>query len=193
MFCCFRPSAKEHDVHTADTALTGQGHGLGDVSQLDADKAATPSRRLPGGSTIAAQQPAARSASAGQQQMERPAAAELSGAAAMQAASSAPDLTAVTTPAGSTAADDAQGGVLKLVALLQELLALSTVSPRQPLSRAMALLLVRLPVDWACLHAISNSGSVVLQVGRSVGTVLLAHCPLASSQCVLRVVCPGRA
>jgi hypothetical protein len=59
--------------------------------------------------------------------------------------------------------------VLKLVALLQELLALSTASPRQPLSRAMSLLVVRLPVDWACLHAISSSGRVVMQV-RSPGS-----------------------
>jgi hypothetical protein len=57
-----------------------------------------------------------------------------------------------------------QAGVLKLVALLQELLALSTASPRQPLSKAMGLLVVRLPVDWACLSAISSTGRVVMQV-----------------------------
>lgn len=55
--------------------------------------------------------------------------------------------------------------MLKLVALLQELMALSTASPRQPLSKAMSLLVVRLPVDWACLHAISSTGRVVMQVG----------------------------
>lgn len=69
----------------------------------------------------------------------------------------------------SRASDDAgstpQNDVLQLVALLQELLGLSTASPRQPLSKAMGLLVVRLPVDWACLHAFSASGRVVMQVG----------------------------
>jgi hypothetical protein len=57
-----------------------------------------------------------------------------------------------------------QNDVLQLVALLQELLGLSTASPRQPLSKAMGLLVVRLPVDWACLHVFSASGRVVMQV-----------------------------
>jgi hypothetical protein len=71
------------------------------------------------------------------------------------------------------ASDDAgaapQNDVLQLVALLQELLGLSTASPRQPLSKAMGLLVVRLPVDWACLHAFSASGRVVMQVGGCTG------------------------
>eukprot|EP00775_Hariotina_reticulata_P009528 gene9528-9691_t len=66
-------------------------------------------------------------------------------------------------PVGGPGADivllqQQQAGVLKLVALLQELFALSTASPQQPLSKAMALLVVRLPVDWACLSAISSTG-----------------------------------
>jgi hypothetical protein len=31
----------------------------------------------------------------------------------------------------------------------------------------MGLLVVRLPVDWACLHVFSTSGRVVMQVSRS--------------------------
>jgi len=62
-----------------------------------------------------------------------------------------------------------QNDVLQLVALLQELLGLSTASPKQPLSKAMGLLVVRLPVDWACLHVFSSSGRVVMQVGDKNG------------------------
>jgi hypothetical protein len=99
--------------------------------------------------------------------------ARLGEGAALQAAGLTADAAGT---AGSAAAAGAaggdnggQGGVLQLVALLQELLALSTACPRQPLSRAMSLLVLRLPVDWACLHAISSSGRVVMQVGRRTG------------------------
>jgi hypothetical protein len=68
--------------------------------------------------------------------------------------------------------------VLALVSLLQELLALSTaVSPKQPLSKACALLVSRLPVDWAALHVISTSGAVVMQVRVRAGVaVCVAVC-----------------
>jgi hypothetical protein len=65
---------------------------------------------------------------------------------------------------GDDAGQAPQNDVLQLVALLQELLGLSTASPKQPLSKAMGLLVVRLPVDWACLHVFSASGRVVMQV-----------------------------
>lgn len=66
--------------------------------------------------------------------------------------------------AGDDGGQAPQNDVLQLVALLQELLGLSTASPKQPLSKAMGLLVVRLPVDWACLHVFSASGRVVMQV-----------------------------
>lgn len=72
---------------------------------------------------------------------------------------------------GGGAGGAPQSDVLQLVALLQELLGLSTASPRQPLSKAMALLVVRLPVDWACLHVFSASGRVVMQVRVAVGAL----------------------
>lgn len=87
-----------------------------------------------------------------------------------------------------------QSDVLQLVALLQELLGLSTASPKQPLSKAMGLLVVRLPVDWACLHVFSASGRVVMQV-RAVGMLMwllhqqaegtvLCNCSVAGRQLV---------
>ncbi|WIA14831.1 hypothetical protein OEZ85_001550 [Tetradesmus obliquus] len=112
----------------------------------------------------------AAAAGAGGMPLEPP--ARLGEGAALQAAGTPPDAAGAAGGAAAAASaggdDGGQGGVLKLVALLQELLALSTASPRQPLARAMSLLVARLPVDWACLHAISSSGRVVMQVGAAL-------------------------
>lgn len=84
--------------------------------------------------------------------------------------------------ADESSSQAAQNGVLQLVALLQELLALSTARPKQPLSKAMGLLVVRLPVDWACLHVFSTSGRVVMQVG-GVPVTSTAWCYLYRHHC----------
>lgn len=175
MFCCFRPSANEQDEQKlsaghaptpAEQVHTSPSHES--LVQPAATAKAVPPRRS---ASISAQPGTIQQQSSGavpavNQQHLEPLAKVGEGAAMQAAPISSPDTGAVNT-AANTAADDMQGqqgGVLKLVALLQELLALSTASPRQPLSKAMGLLVVRLPVDWACLHAISSSGQVVLQV-----------------------------
>jgi hypothetical protein len=57
---------------------------------------------------------------------------------------------------------------MKVLALLQELLALSGNVQRQPLSKAMSLLLLRLSLDWASLTAISSNGRTQLLMGAAV-------------------------
>lgn len=66
------------------------------------------------------------------------------------------------------ATNAAEGDALALMSLLQELLSLSALTPVPPLSRAMALIVGRLPVDWAALHGFSCGQRVVLQVGAAL-------------------------
>lgn len=174
MLCCFRPSAKEQDGQHKATAS----------STASAIKHNSPAQeRLPSSQPAPKVASGRRSNSLGnrpgagpQPQPEispqhQPSAQVKPGslAATHAAGPAGQDQGQV---AGSGPGDDTlagqQGGVLQLVALLQELLALSTASPRQPLSKAMALLVLRLPVDWACLHAISLSAQVVLQVSKGM-------------------------
>jgi hypothetical protein len=88
---------------------------------------------------------------------------------------------------GSDAPPGGGDGVLALVALLQELLALSTSSPKQPLSKAMALLVQRLPVDWAALHVIGSAGRLALQV--RVARARQCHASASSSVTQRRTLC----
>ena len=69
---------------------------------------------------------------------------------------------------GSRHGSGTEDNVLKVLALLQELLGLSGNVQRQPLSKAMALLLLRLSLDWASLTAISSNGQTQLLMGAAV-------------------------
>lgn len=191
MFCCFRPPTAQDDAHTAGSANPGVNARAAASSKAAAappeplHPAAASSGKPPpgrrsnslGSNPLATQQQTAGTpgSPAGLGQIALEPLVKLGEGAALQTAVLPPDMVGAAGNASAAAAaagtdDDGQGGqqggVLKLVALLQELLALSTASPRQPLSKAMSLLVVRLPVDWACLHAISNSGRVVMQVRR---------------------------
>lgn len=61
-----------------------------------------------------------------------------------------------------------QEHVLRVVSVLQELLALSTSAQRAPLSRTMALLVNKLSLDWACLSVVSPSGQTYMQAGAAL-------------------------
>ncbi|KAF8056396.1 MAP3K12 [Scenedesmus sp. PABB004] len=172
MLCCFRPSAHEADDGAADVLPPSSSRGKSGPEPVVAGKPPAGRRSYSIGSQPGSS--VGQSTAGGAVSTLGPLAldplARLGEGAAVQAAAVQPELDAALAAAGHDGGDDVGqgGGVLKLVALLQELLALSTATPRQPLSKAMALLVVRLPVDWACLHAISTSGRVVMQVGSAL-------------------------